>query len=117
MTRRTTWEVGMGPHRRSVAFAHRHLFVLVCVAAFAVVIAAAAEAGSSRRSALREVAQPPASIARDIGSYAATKRRLASRPQRARRRRSRTQFRRLGGRAALGLGARTFPRVFGDKLW
>jgi RHS repeat-associated protein len=107
----------MGSHWRSVTSGHRLLFVLGCVAALVVALAVATEAGSAGRSALRQVAQPPASVARDVGRYAAMRRRLASRPERTSRRRSRTQFRHLGTRAAVGLAERTFPRVFAGELW
>src|SRR4051794_6878654 len=101
---RTTQEVDMVSHRRGVA--RRVIFVLVCIAAVAVVLASVSEAGSARRSAVRLVAQPSASIAKDLGRYAEMKRRLASPAARARRHHSRSEFRRLSSKPALRLAER-----------
>jgi RHS repeat-associated protein len=107
----------MGSHRGAVAAGRRLLLALVCTAALAAMLASAQGAGSGGHAAVRSVAHPSARIAGDVGRYAAIKRRLASRAQRAGRRRSRTQFRGLGRKAAVGVAARTFPSVFGGKLW
>src|SRR3954453_9297386 len=107
----------MGSHRRPATFGYRLVFMLACLAAVAVIFTAATEAGSVPRQRLRPAGPPPAKGARDAARYAAMKRRLASPAERAGRRRSRIQFQRLSQRPALALAARTFPRVFGGKLW
>src|SRR3954447_12320737 len=105
----------MGSRRRSATF--RPVFMLACLAALAVICAAATEAGSVQRHRLRPAGPPPAKGARDAARYAAMKRRLATGRERARRRHSRNQFHALTARPALGLAERTFPRVFVGKLW
>jgi RHS repeat-associated protein len=66
---------------------------------------------------MRSVAHPSARIASDVIRYAAAKRRLASPAEHARRRRSRSQFRHLARKPALGLAEQTFPSIFAGKVW